>query len=95
MVIAVAGSGGKTTLVHKMADEYLKEGRKVFVTTSTHMLIEEDTILSDDAEEIIALLNEKGYAMAGIKDGLKIVFVETMEEVLREALVNENKKRKS
>lgn len=72
MVIAVTGSGGKTTLIHKMASEYIKEGKKVFVTTSTHMAIEEDTLLSDDAEAIISLLSDKGYAMAGIKEGEKI-----------------------
>ena len=72
MVISVVGSGGKTTLIHKLADEYRSMGKRVFVTTSTHMYIEEDTILSCDADEIIKSLEETGYAMAGSKDGEKI-----------------------
>ena len=72
MVIAVVGSGGKTTLIHKLAKEYLDMGKRVFVTTSTHMGIEEDTLLSDDAEEIIRVLSEKGYVMAGVPEGIKI-----------------------
>ncbi len=72
MIYAVVGSGGKTTLIHKMANEFRKQGKKVFVTTSTHMLIEEDTLLTDDAGRIIEQLEQTGYAMAGIPKGKKI-----------------------
>ena len=72
MIIAVVGSGGKTTLVKKLASQYRREGKTVLVTTSTHMFIEEDTLLTDDAGTIIHALKETGYAMAGIPDGKKI-----------------------
>ncbi|MCI5648492.1 MAG: putative selenium-dependent hydroxylase accessory protein YqeC [Fusicatenibacter sp.] len=72
MIKAVVGSGGKTSLIHRYAEEYLGMGYKVFVTTSTHMMIEEDTLLTDDAEEIIRELEEKHYAMAGIRENEKI-----------------------
>ncbi len=72
MIIAVVGSGGKTTLIKKLADRYRSEGKTVFVTTSTHMFIEEDTLLTDDAGTIIQALKETGYAMAGIWDRNKI-----------------------
>ena len=72
MIIAVVGSGGKTTLIKKLAARYRGEGKTVLVTTTTHMFIEEDTLLSDDAGTIIRALNETGYAMAGIPDGEKI-----------------------
>lgn len=75
MVTAFVGSGGKTTLIHKMAQQYLSQGKKVFVTTSTHMYIEQDTLLTDSAQEIIAKLDRDGYAMAGLvepKDTCKI-----------------------
>ena len=71
MIIAVVGSGGKTTLIKKLAARYRSQGRTVFVTTTTHMFIEEDTLLTDDAETIIGVLQETGYAMAGIPDGQK------------------------
>ena len=72
MIISVVGSGGKTTLIKKLADKYRSEGKTVLVTTSTHLFIEEDTLLTDDADTIIRALRETGYAMAGIPDGQKI-----------------------
>ena len=72
MTICVVGSGGKTTLIKKLAKQYIKENKTVFVTTTTHMFIEEDTLLTDDADTIIHQLQEKGYAMAGIEEGEKI-----------------------
>lgn len=72
MIRAVVGAGGKTSLIRRWAEEYRRTGMKVLVTTSTHMFIEEDTILSGDPTEIIRALNETGYAMAGIRDGEKI-----------------------
>ena len=51
MIQAFVGAGGKTSLIRKLARKYRAEGKKVFVTTTTHMFIEEDTILSDDADD--------------------------------------------
>ena len=83
MIIAVVGSGGKTTLVKKLAKQYREEGKTVLVTTSTHMFMEENTILTDDAATIIRALKENGYAMAGIPEGIKIKALSdhTFEEV--------------
>ena len=72
MIIAVVGSGGKTTLIHHLAEQYRSEGKTVLVTTTTHMFIEDHTLLTDDADEIIRALSETGYAMAGIREGIKI-----------------------
>lgn len=72
MIYAVVGSGGKTTLVHELAEKYRKQGKKVFVTTSTHMFIEPDTLLTENAEEILCHLKENGYVMAGIPEKEKI-----------------------
>lgn len=71
-VIAVVGSGGKTTYIKKETEKYRAQGLKVFVTTSTHMAIEEDTMVSDNADEIIQVMKEKGYVMAGVRHGEKI-----------------------
>lgn len=71
MIIAVVGSGGKTTLIKKLAAQYRSEKKTVLVTTTTHMFIEEDTLLTDDADTIIGTLRKTGYAMAGIPDGTK------------------------
>ena len=72
MMIAVVGSGGKTTLIKRLAEQYRREGKTVLVTTSTHMFIEEYTLLTDNAQEIILALKEKGCVMAGNPEGLKI-----------------------
>ena len=72
MIISVVGSGGKTTLIKKLAQQYRNQGKSVFVTTTTHMYIEADTLLTDDAAAIIQALKETGYAMAGIPAGEKI-----------------------
>lgn len=72
MIVAVVGSGGKTSLIKKLAAQYRGEGKTVLVTTTTHMFIEADTLLTDDADEIIQLLRKNGYAMAGIPEGVKI-----------------------
>ena len=87
MIIAVVGSGGKTTLIKKLAARYRKEGKTVLVTTTTHMFIEEDTLLTDDADAILGILQETGYAMAGVPDGEKIkgLSQETFEAVCARA----------
>ena len=77
MIIAVVGSGGKTTLIKKLAAQYHSEGKTVLVTATTHMFLEEDTLLTDDAGMILQALNETGYVMAGIPDGEKIKALST------------------
>lgn len=72
MIRAFVGAGGKTTRIHALAAQFRAEGKRVFVTTSTHMFIEPDTVLSDDANLIIAELKQKGYVMAGIPENGKI-----------------------
>ena len=72
MIIAFVGSGGKTTLLKRMAEQFRDQGKRVLVTTTTHMFREDDTLLTDDAEVIVGALQERGYAMAGLPAGEKI-----------------------
>jgi xanthine dehydrogenase accessory factor len=72
MIISVVGSGGKTTLIKKLAARYRREGKTVLVTTTTHMYLEEDTLLTDDANAILQALKATGYVMAGVPVGPKI-----------------------
>jgi xanthine dehydrogenase accessory factor len=65
MIIAVVGAGGKTTRIHQLADNFHKQGKKVLVTTTTHMRREANTLCTDDSAEIIGKLNETGYCMVG------------------------------
>lgn len=72
MIWAIVGAGGKTTLIHEMAQAYLAQGLSVFVTTTTHMFIEEDTLAQPDAQAIVCELKRKRYVMAGVREGEKI-----------------------
>ena len=83
MIRAVVGAGGKTTRIHEQAARYRAQGKRVFVTTSTHMFIEPDTVRSDDPDVILAQLYRTGYVMAGIPEGEKIrsLSSETYERV--------------
>ena len=72
MIYAIVGSGGKTSLLKEMAVRFRREGKSVFVTTTTRMFIEEDTLLTDDAEVLIGALREKGYVFAGLPVEAKI-----------------------
>lgn len=87
MIRAFVGAGGKTTLIHRQATAFRAEGKRVFVTTSTHMFLEPDTVLSDDPDRIIAELNRTGYVMAGLPEGRKIgpLSAETYEAVCARA----------
>lgn len=86
-IIAIVGAGGKTSYIKKKAKEYLEQGEKVFVTTTTHMMKESDTVVSDDADEILKVLEEKQYVMAGRDCGEKIQSLseETYEKVCEDA----------
>ena len=53
MIRAFVGAGGKTTLIHTQAEQFRAEGIRVCVTTSTHLAIESDTVLSDDPAVIL------------------------------------------
>lgn len=72
MIYAIVGAGGKTGLLKEMAAQFRQEGKSVFVTTTTHMFIEEDTLLTEDASVIIETLRKNGYVFAGVPEGPKI-----------------------
>ena len=87
MIRAIVGAGGKTSLIRKMANEYREQGRKVFVTTSTHMFVEKDTLVTEDVDAILQELESKGYVMAGSACGEKIkaLPLEVYEDVCKHA----------
>lgn len=67
-VISVVGAGGKTTLLHCMADEFIQKNRNVFVTTTTHIMMENSPwFLADpDLEAIVKGLKQFGQVWAGM-----------------------------
>lgn len=72
-ILAVTGAGGKTTSVFLIADEQAAAGKKVLVTTTTHMEIPgDDTVLSGEPEEIKKCLIPGRVLTAGLRDGEKM-----------------------
>lgn len=52
-VISFVGAGGKTTLIYNMAEELMKLGKNVIITTTTNMFISQKYFLySSDLVEI-------------------------------------------
>ena len=49
----------------ELLHQYKEEGKTVLMTTSTHMRIEEDTLVDPTYEEIQEEIKNKGYAFAG------------------------------
>ena len=64
-IISVVGGGGKTSLIFALADEFVKSGKKVIVTTTTKMYEREDTCFFCQKEKIIKSLNENKFAFVG------------------------------
>lgn len=71
MIEFVTGAGGKTSYIHRRAEQERAQGRRVLVCTSTHMMTEPDTLLSGELADIQRQLDTCGYCMAGLpaKDG--------------------------
>ena len=72
-ILSVVGAGGKTTSVFKIAGEQEEMGKRVLVTTTTHMEIPgRETVLSGDADDIIQKLKPGRTVTAGLRDGEKM-----------------------
>ena len=103
MIISVIGSGGKTTKIKQLKDQYLKEGKSVLMTTSTHMKIEENTLVDPSYEEIINEIKKYGYVHAGSKaknQKIKALDDEVLEKLKKDpsidlSVIPENEKNKS
>lgn len=86
-IISVIGAGGKTTLIHRLADEYRKQNKRVLICTTTHMFRETETDISCDAEQIIRKLEQRGICMAGkIDQENHDKIISLPEEILKPAI---------
>lgn len=65
-VVSLAGAGGKTSAIRRLAWEALDRGLKVLVATTTHMACPDAFgCLGGNVEEIRAGLEQRGLAVAG------------------------------
>ena len=64
-ITAYVGSGGKTGSIRLRAEALRAEGRRVLVTTTTHILPEPGCVTGGDPEPILRALRERGLVWAG------------------------------
>lgn len=66
VIAAFTGGGGKTSLIWYLAEKFAGEGKRVIVTTTTHMAWEPERPFADagDAAGIRQLLEQYGYVTA-------------------------------
>lgn len=77
-IISLTGAGGKTTLMYRLAEKAAKQGRKVMVSTTTHIMRPEEN-LAADIEGVRALWHKGEYAVIGSIDSAspgKLIFPE-------------------
>ena len=69
-VVAFVGAGGKTTYLYHLAKEIVELKKKVIVTTTVHMYLPtEYSVLAEDKERVLHLLDTYGMAVVGIPSG--------------------------
>lgn len=73
-VIAVVGGGGKTSLIYRLNQELLSLGKKIIISTTTHMACSPDRPFARDGhpEEVKELIEKYGYVIAaGLDEKIK------------------------
>lgn len=66
-VIAVVGAGGKTTSISHLAKELVSLGKRVVITTTTHMFLPTECgVLEGNKDQVLKMLDTNGLAVVGI-----------------------------
>ena len=66
-IISFVGGGGKTSLIYELGNELSKLGKKVIITTTTHMFMpESNVVLTGKREDIINLLYSENIIIVGM-----------------------------
>lgn len=88
-VLSVVGGGGKTSLIFRIMEELTAVGKKVLITTTTHMAYEPDRPFAEDGDMISIKQNLEGcgYTIAASLDREKRKIGALSEEKLKEIKV--------
>lgn len=66
-IISFVGGGGKTSLIYKLGCELKELGKKVIITTTTHMFMpESNVVLSGKKDDIIKSLHNENMITVGM-----------------------------
>ena len=69
-IISVVGAGGKSTLIRTLAERLSRRGRRVLVTTTTHIWKPEDGTYAEGEAEAERLWKQGRYAVVGVPASL-------------------------
>lgn len=85
-IIAVVGGGGKTSLIFRLTEELTASGKKVIVTTTTHMAYDASLPQAAGGElsDVKKMLRSGGFVVAANVDKEKGKFAALSEERLEE-----------
>lgn len=64
LIVSLVGAGGKTTTMYRLAEQCARRGKRVLVTTTTHIMRPEESYVAT-AIEARALWSQKKYATIG------------------------------
>lgn len=72
-IISYVGAGGKTSSIYQDAAAFVNEGKKVMITTTTHMYVPKDQVFIDGREksceklreEVAGILKKNGICVCG------------------------------
>lgn len=90
-VVSFVGAGGKTTLIKACAEYVASIGKKVLVTTTTHIAFPNESVYASDRMEVQKLWEKNRYAVIGNKESqngtIKLIMPERsfLETAMREA----------
>lgn len=66
-IISFVGGGGKTSLIYELGHELSELGKKVIITTTTHIFApKSNVVLTGEKDDIIKLLDSKNMITVGI-----------------------------
>ncbi|MBW6408731.1 selenium cofactor biosynthesis protein YqeC [Clostridium weizhouense] len=67
LIISFVGGGGKTSLIYQLGDELSKLGKKVIITTTTHMLMpESNVVVTGKKDDITKFLYNENMVTVGL-----------------------------
>lgn len=73
LIVSMVGGGGKTTTMYWIAGQCAARGKRVLVTTTTH-IGRPEKYYAETAEQVRNLWHQKRYAVIGKPEGPKLIF---------------------
>ena len=84
-IVSLVGAGGKTTMLYLMAQKAASFGKRVLVTTTTHIMVPPDAVMAWDVRRVHELW-EKGVVDAVHANDHVKVYLTGQEELVRREL---------